>query len=258
MASGQEVWSKDGSFSGREKSYLQAQTYGDFAPPQTEEEWLAFWQDWKKQGYDMNSPWYRWKVYFSCGQLTEILQKTLAESANCRIEGNQNDLGRLTGIAVTRRGQGGLAMELQLTFEKGMATVKTENAIRKVLSPTKRTLGEPIYLQRKGAEAMTGNAMLPSGFFAVKEMKNAEGKLTGVALYGGGNGHGVGLSQYGAKYLAEHAIFRGRRWKGCYKERGLDFLSEKIRSGLKTVPFLKKKCAIIGQMAERKCFYGYG
>ena len=29
---------------------------------------------------------------------------------------------------------------------------------------------------------MTGNAMLPSGFFAVKEMKNAEGKLTGVAL----------------------------------------------------------------------------
>ena len=202
-AGSQEVWSKDGSFSGREKSYLQAQPYGDFATPQTEEEWLAFWQDWEKKGYDMDSPWYRWKVYFSCGQLTEILQETLEESANCRIEGNGKDLGRLTGIAVTRRGQGGLAMELQLTFEKGTATVKTENAIRKALSPTKRTLGEPIYLQRKGAEALTGNAMLPSGFFAVKEMKNAEGKLTGVALYGGGNGHGVGLSQYGAKYLAE-------------------------------------------------------
>ena len=202
-AGSQEVWSQDGSFSGKGKSYLQAQTYGDFTKPQTEEEWLAFWQDWEKQGYDMNSPWYRWKVYFSCGQLTEILQKTLAESANCRIEGNEKDLGRLTGIAVTRRGQGGLAMELQLSFEKGTATVKTENAIRKALSPTKRTLGEPIYLQRKGAESLTGNSMLPSGFFAVKEMKNAEGKLTGVALYGGGNGHGVGLSQYGAKYLAE-------------------------------------------------------
>lgn len=46
--------------------------------------------------------------------------------------------------------------------------------------------------------------------------------------------------------------------KGVIKRVGLDFLSEKIRSGLKTVPFLKKKCAIIGQMAERKCFYGYG
>ena len=202
-AGSQEVWSQDGSFSGKGKSYLQAQTYGDFTKPQTEEEWLAFWQDWEKQGYDMNSPWYRWKVYFSCGQLTEILQETLAKNTNCRIEGNQKDLGRLTGIAVTRRGQGGLAMELQLTFEKGTATVKTENAIRKALSPTKRTFGEPIYLQRKGAEPLTGNSMLPSGFFALKEMKNAEGKLTGVALYGGGNGHGVGLSQYGAKYLAE-------------------------------------------------------
>ena len=202
-AGSQEVWSQDGSFSGKGRSYLQAQTYGDFEAPQTEEEWLAFWQDWEKQGYDMNSPWYRWKVYFSCGQLTEILQETLAESTNCRIEGNEKDLGRLTGIAVTRRGQGGLAMELQLSFEKGAATVKTENAIRKALSPTKRILGEPIYLQRKGAESLTGNSMLPSGFFAVKEMKSAEGKLTGVALYGGGNGHGVGLSQYGAKYLAE-------------------------------------------------------
>ena len=202
-AGSQEVWSKDGSFSGREKSYLQAQTYGDFAVPQTEEEWLAFWQDWEKKGYDMDSPWYRWKVYFGCGQLTEILRETLAESANCRIEGDEKDLGRLTGIAVTRRGKGGLAMELRLTFEKGTATLKTENAIRKALSPTKRTLGEPIYLQRKGADALTGNSMLPSGFFAVREMKNADGKLTGVALYGGGNGHGVGLSQYGAKYLAE-------------------------------------------------------
>ena len=46
--------------------------------------------------------------------------------------------------------------------------------------------------------------------------------------------------------------------KGVIKRVGLDFLSEKIRSGLKTVPFLKKKCAIIGQMAERTCFYGDG
>ncbi|MBR5123393.1 MAG: stage II sporulation protein SpoIID, partial [Anaerotignum sp.] len=69
--------------------------------------------------------------------------------------------------------------------------------------PTKLTLGEPIYLQRKGGEALVGQTMLPSGFFAVKEMKNETGELTGIALYGGGNGHGVGMSQYGAKKLAE-------------------------------------------------------
>ena len=94
-------------------------------------------------------------------------------------------------------------MELTLTFEKGKAVVKTENAIRKVLSPTKLTIGEPIYLQRKGGDSLTGNTMLPSGFFAAKEMKNEKGELTGIALYGGGNGHGVGMSQYGAKGLSE-------------------------------------------------------
>lgn len=202
-AGSEEVWSADGSFSGKGKSYLQSQKFGDFETPKTEEEWLAFWQDWEREGYDDTSPWYRWKVYFGCGQLSEILQKTLKTSSNCKIEGNSSDLGKLQGIAVNRRGKGGIAMELTLTFEKGKAVVKTENAIRKVLSPTKLAIGEPIYLQRKGGDSLTGNTMLPSGFFAVKEMKNEKGELTGIALYGGGNGHGVGMSQYGAKGLSE-------------------------------------------------------
>lgn len=202
-AGSEEVWSADGTFTGKEKGYLQPKKYGNFETPKTEEAWLAFWQNWEQEGYDMASPWYRWKVYFGCGQLTEILQKTLTTVSNKVVEGNLSDLGKLQGIAVTRRGEGGIAMELALTFEKGKVTVKTENAIRKVLSPTKLTIGEPIYLQRKGGDSLTGNTILPSGFFAVKEMKNEKGELTGIALYGGGNGHGVGMSQYGAKGLAE-------------------------------------------------------
>lgn len=208
-AGSEEVWSKDGSFGGTGKSYLQAKAHGDFTAPQTEEEWLAFWQDWERVGYDMDSPWYRWKVYFGCRQLSEIAAKTLQEVSETNPalvsvqEGTLSDLGRLQGVAVTRRGKGGVAMELQMAFEKGTVTVKTEYAIRKVLSPTKLTIGEPIYLQRKGGDSLTGNTMLPSGFFGVKEMRNGEGKLTGIALYGGGSGHGVGLSQYGAKKLAE-------------------------------------------------------
>lgn len=198
-----EVWTMDDGFGRNEKSYLQPQTYGDFSVPQTEEEWLAFFQDWTTAGYDAAAPFYRWKVYFSCGQLSEILQKTLPSAANCRLEGNLSDFGRLQQIAVTKRGKGGVVMELMLTFAGGKAVLQTENTIRKAFSPTRLTIGEPIYLQRKAGEALVGNTMLPSGFFAVKEMRNEEGSLTGIALYGGGNGHGVGMSQYGAKYLAE-------------------------------------------------------
>jgi len=197
-----EVWAQDGTLGSSGRSYLQAQTYGELKKPETEEEWLAFWQDWEQEGWDAASPWYRWKVYFSCGQLSEIAAKQLETVQNCTVEGSKADLGRLQGIEITRRGEGGVAMELQMEFEKGKATIQTENAIRQVLSPTRLTVGEPIYLQRKGGDSLTGNTMLPSGFFAIKEMRNEAGTLTGIALYGGGNGHGVGMSQYGAKKLA--------------------------------------------------------
>lgn len=218
-AGSEEVWSADGSFRGTGKPYLKAQTYGNFDTPKTEEEWLGFWQDWDRNGngLDMDSPWYRWKVYFSRRQISEILGRKLSEISqnNKQVVLLQQDeekefllyksqeMGLLTGMEVTRRGAGGVAMELQLQFEKEKVKVLTENAIRKALSPTKLTVGEPIYLQRKEGEAIVGNVMLPSGFFGIKEMRNEAGELTGIALYGGGSGHGVGMSQYGAKKLAE-------------------------------------------------------
>ena len=216
-ADAKEVWSANGTFTEESKPYLTGGTHGiSTENPDTEEEWLAFWQDWEIEGYDDASPWYRWKTYFGAGQLTEITGAKLKEAAKshpAHVEVLQEDgswkaqtpedLGRLTGISVAKRGESGVMEVLRLDYEKGSVQVKTEYTIRQVLSPTKMTIGDPIYLQRKDGESLTGNTILPSGFFAVKEMKNAEGKLTGVALYGGGNGHGVGMSQYGAKGMAE-------------------------------------------------------
>ena len=216
-ADAKEVWSANGTFTEESKPYLTRGIHGiSTEKPDTEEEWLAFWQDWEIEGYDDASPWYRWKTYFGAGQLTEITGAKLKEAAKshpAHVEVLQEDgswkaqtpedLGRLTGISVAKRGESGVMEVLRLDYEKGSVQVKTEYTIRQVLSPTKMTIGDPIYLQRKDGESLTGNTILPSGFFAVKEMKNAEGKLTGVALYGGGNGHGVGMSQYGAKGMAE-------------------------------------------------------
>ncbi len=220
-ADAKEVWSANGTFTEESKPYLTGGTHGiSTENPDTEEEWLAFWQDWEIEGYDDASPWYRWKTYFGAGQLTEITGAKLKEAAKshpAHVEVLQEDgswkaqtpedLGRLTGISVAKRGESGVMEVLRLDYEKGSVQVKTEYTIRQVLSPTKMTIGDPIYLQRKDGESLTGNTILPSGFFAVKEMKNAEGKLTGVALYGGGNGHGVGMSQYGAKGMAEEGKF---------------------------------------------------
>ena len=214
-ANSSDVWTEDGLFQGEQKSYLVSRSYTEAEEPQTEEGWMEFWQNTEIRGYDMDSPWYRWKVYFGAGQLSEILKQTLAEVAQGEPhlvlifdeegtwkQGVPGDMGRLTGIEMAKRGAGGVGMILELQFERGRVQVISENAIRKVLSPTKITIGEDIYLQRIDGESIVGQAMLPSGFFAINEMRNEEGTLTGVALYGGGFGHGVGMSQYGVGYLA--------------------------------------------------------
>ncbi len=215
-----DVWSADATFSGEGKSYLQGQTYGVTQEiPKTEEEWLAFWQNWQIDGYDKSSSWYRWKVYFSAGQLSEITEKTLSNisaSNGAFVQVKQTDgswkadtpkeLGKLTGVTVVERGDGGIIKILEMDFENGAVQIFTENAIRKALSPTKLNIGETINLQRINGGTLIGQSMLPSAFFAVKEMKNSEGTLTGIALYGGGCGHGVGLSQYGAKELAAQGL----------------------------------------------------
>ena len=157
-ADAKEVWSADGTFTEESKAYLTGGTNGiSVEKPNTEEEWLAFWQDWEIEGYDDASPWYRWKTYFGAGQLTEITGAKLKEAAKshpAHVEVLQEDgswkaqtpedLGRLTGISVAKRGESGVMEVLRLDYEKGSVQVKTEYTIRQALSPTKMTVGDPI------------------------------------------------------------------------------------------------------------------
>ena len=48
-----------------------------------------------------------------------------------------------------------------------------------------------------------GSSLLPSAYFTLEEIRNAQGTLTGYKVQGGGYGHGVGMSQNGAKGMAD-------------------------------------------------------
>lgn len=206
-----EVWSYDGTFSGDGKSYLQGKAHGvEETMPTSEEEWLELWQDWEVAGYDENSPFYRWKAYFTKAQIEEILTKKLVEVS--KEAGNKitvktgegefvsetpENLGAYKSIKVAQRGESGVVEIIEIAFSNKTVRVATENTIRKVLVPQKMTVGDEIYLQRIDGANVATQTMLPSGFFAINETDN------GVAVYGGGFGHGVGLSQYGAKELSQ-------------------------------------------------------
>jgi len=44
---------------------------------------------------------------------------------------------------------------------------------------------------------------MPSAFFVIEPIENKDGKLTGYTFYGGGNGHGAGMSQNGVKGMVD-------------------------------------------------------
>lgn len=53
-----------------------------------------------------------------------------------------------------------------------------------------------------GQKYQKRHASLPSGYFFLEEINDGE-QITGYKIYGGGFGHGAGLSQNGADTLAE-------------------------------------------------------
>ena len=116
-------------------------------------------------------------------------------------EVKDSDFGKLKDIKVLKRGAGGNVYEMSFSFENNEFIVKTEYSIRKILAPTQVTEGgSPIKTYCKNAVVMENLSMLPSSFFAL-EKKNGE-----YYFYGGGNGHGVGLSQFGAEKMGRQQL----------------------------------------------------
>lgn len=100
-------------------------------------------------------------------------------------------LGSLKNVTIKERNDGGAAMSMALEFSKGNICVNGELHIREVLG----SITDEITLQN--GETLSQVTMLPSAAISVET--TADG---GFLIYGGGFGHGVGMSQNGAKTLA--------------------------------------------------------
>ncbi|WP_251548868.1 SpoIID/LytB domain-containing protein [Neobacillus muris] len=228
-ASKHQVWSDaDGSFPGQVVPYLLAQSYTfDPADPtkmlaidtQNEQEILNFYKNLSYTGYDDTSAYFRWKVSFS--------KQELANTINANIGGRYTadpnfvltksetgefvskpipaeGIGEFKNMYVTKRGDGGNIMELVIEGSTGTYKIVKEYNIRFTIRPMSTyTGGANVLLYRATggssdytAAPLTNYSILPSAFFSF-EINDQ----TGVTFYGGGNGHGVGMSQYGASQL---------------------------------------------------------
>lgn len=198
--------------------YLRSRSQASFEIAlASEAEALVFFRNWNPQGfYDALSPFWRWKLSLSREALEAILAQTLPERARQSPQFVQTPegplspeaagftLGALQKISVRKRTTSGHVTELEILTSTGRYLVRRESHIRSLLRPHRAfTGGADVQLELWQGGSRLNFSSLPSAAFAIQEERHADGSLRGLTFWGGGFGHGVGMSQYGALGLAK-------------------------------------------------------
>ena len=215
-----DVWpdSLTHGFPGNTPEYLQSvlqTTNGadtDFAD---EDSLAAFFKNQQAEAHDSDFPWFRWTVTVPADALSAGINKTLKAryAANPQfIKTIQADgravsqpiesIGALQKMEVVSRGEGGNITCLRLTGSGAAVLVYTEYNIRLLLAPVGLG-GEDIFITRKDGSTVANYALLPSAFFTFDTQRHEDGALASITFHGGGNGHGVGMSQNGVKGMMD-------------------------------------------------------
>ena len=132
--------------------------------------------------YEKEEAWYRWQYEvqeIDPAKMAEIMKEAFSE---------------IYDISVEKRLESGLATVLSVKTDTGDYEVKGEYQIRQVLSQG----GEVI---RADGSAVTTGKLLPSAYLIISVEKK-RGSVIGYTIFGGGYGHGVGMSQNGAADMA--------------------------------------------------------
>lgn len=159
----------------------------------------------EREWYDAESVWFRWSTFLGAElsdriltRLKErqiavpdmILVKVAEEAEELRFEqGEVKGFGTLEDIIIVERGDSGVIKRLILVGSDATYLIQKEYNIRYVLAPL-----NVVYLQ--DGSTSSNMSLLPSAYFTVEKRENY------FIVRGGGHGHGAGMSQYGAKYLA--------------------------------------------------------
>ena len=164
----------------------------------------------KKHAGDLEiaEPWYRWNCYLSLAQITDNVQKwlqvrsektkdgILVKNGDQWIKREDCDPGEIRSVSIEKRNTGGAALEMLMEGTKETLKIRYEYNIRLFLGVPE----EKIY--KNDGTVKEGSSLLPSGYFVLEPVQE-DGKTVGYEVYGGGLGHGAGMSQNGARILAE-------------------------------------------------------
>ena len=130
--------------------------------------------------YEENLAWYRWTAKVPKDTMEKLVEKN-----------SEKDIGSLKSVEITKKGSGGVVLEIKISGTEDFVTVKTENKIRKVLG------GDGYKIKKQDGKTVDSMKLLPSAFFDIEKSGDY------FIINGGGYGHGIGMSQNGANELAK-------------------------------------------------------
>lgn len=158
------------------------------------------------EDYEAQEGWYRWTYTvkeIDVDRMFETLKKRYEANGKLILTLKDGDycsqdiktFSKVTDITIIKRGPGGVADELVIATDKGTYKIISEYNIRAVLCD-----GVTRVVRQDGSEVSMPN-LLPSAFFVI-EPSHDKKNVVGYNIIGGGFGHGVGMSQNGAKNMA--------------------------------------------------------
>lgn len=167
---------------------------------------------------DSNYPWFRWNYKMSAKELEATINKNIATRYKVNpfmiltkvgdeyVQQEVGDIGEIKDINILGRGSGGIITAIEVVGSNETIKIKGEYNIRYILKPTQYTGGEAIKINKNDGSVSENYSLIPSAFFVIEKSFDEFNNLESIEVFGGGNGHGVGMSQNGAEELAKNDI----------------------------------------------------
>lgn len=176
---------KTKEFPSHDKPYLRAKPDIITQTPLNTEEVASLYYKSKPDAYDIRSPYFRWEREWDAKELHDVLQNTLvAQSATGFVKPafkKGDKLDDLIEIRVKKRGDSGKIVEMEIVTKTQCYKVFKELVVRRLMTKSGKAL--------------------PSANVVFENNLDMYNNLVSVKAYGGGFGHGVGMSQFGAGFM---------------------------------------------------------
>lgn len=193
-----------------------------------EASFAAYIQQPDPECYEQDIRYFRWNTVLRPQDTQDSVMQTIRARKSIQPEAIQyyskdltkeldspSGMGALENITVGGRNSSGVILELQLWYENGMVRVTSEYNIRAILGAA----ASDVSYQDGSSGSVT---LLPSAYISITKLEDGN-----YQVYGGGYGHGIGMSQNGADQLAQRGwkyrdilnfFYRGTEITSCISE----------------------------------------